>query len=318
MKATAKVLAATVLLALTAASTGFGQVGVSGINGINVPPESEVLLSVPFNKTMEASLAVNGTPSGTTLPVATNALDGEDFSGGMYYVRFTSGNANGLWCDVSSNTADDITIDDATVAGMVQDTDTFRVYKHHTIGTLFPALHRGWSYVADTQILLFPYGDTGQFKTADRILTYKTFPVPGWSGTGAATVVPPESLFILRNNSTTQTLHYAHGGTVPDHAVSFLLPAHADKDFLIGTGYPVVVTVSQTGFGGVADRQVLLFNNQASGQFKTADAILTYKTFPVPGWSGTGGSTPIGKSEGFIFRQSSGDAGGVVTVTKPY
>lgn len=317
MKATAKVLAAAVLLTVTVASTGVAQVGVSGVNGITVPPETDVLLSVPVSRPVEEALSVDGAPSGTTLPVAAGALAGSSYDD-AYYVRFTSGAAEGLWSTVVSNSDDDVTITDAAVAALVADGDAFRIHAHQTVGSLFPKLHYDWSYTSGTQILLFDNQAAGQFKVASDILQYRTVPVPGWTSGGAATVIPPESMFILRNNSSTKTLHYAHAGLVPDYTVSYLLPAGVDKDILIGSGYPTGTTVTKTGFGGVAGRQLLMFDNQATGRFKVADDILQYRTVPVPGWTSGGGSTPVPASEGFIFRQSSSDPGGVIRTVRPY
>jgi uncharacterized protein (TIGR02597 family) len=317
MKATAKGLAAAVLLTLTAASIGFGQVGVSGFNGISVPPETDVLLSVPVSRPIKEALTVNGAPAGTTLPVTAGALAGSSYDG-TYYVRFTSGAAEGLWSTVVSNTDDDVTIADAAVAALVADQDTFRIHEHHTVGSLFPQLHYDWSYTAGTQILLFDNTATGQFKVADDILEYRLVPVARWTSGGAATIIPPETMFILRNNSSTKTLHYGNAGLVPDYTVSYLLPAGVDKDILIGAGYPVATTVDGTGFGGVAGRQILMFDNQATGRFKVADDILEYRTVPVARWTSGGGSTPIPASEAFIFRQKSDDPGGVIQTTRPY
>jgi uncharacterized protein (TIGR02597 family) len=288
-----------------------------GYNVVNVPANSDVLVSVPFNGVVEQTLTVNAAPAGgNVIPLAPGSITAPNQYANTYYVRFMTGSAAGLWSTITANATDSVTITDAGIYALVGNGDEFRIYKHHTVDSVFPSALLNLSYKVGTQVLIYDNGTTGQFK-APTITTYSTFPPPGgWSAGGGSKILKPDTMFGIRNPSASPLVYLALGG-VPDHPVSFLIPAGVNNDIMVGTGYPVSITVDDVNYGGVVGRQIGIYDNTASGTFK-APSLLTYATFPPPGgWSGTGGGTPITFSSGFLLRQNGG-AGGVVTVSKPY
>ncbi len=329
MKHKLSTVAAGLLVALIGATIVSAQpAGVVGYNALEVPPQTDAILSVPFPRSLEQDLTINADPMGsTTLPLAAGTLAGESYDG-MYYVRFTGGGAQGLWSTVVGNTDNDITITDSDVAALVGNGDTFRIYKHWTVGGLFPAGRIDFAFVDGTQVLLYDNDVAGKFKLPDETLTYRTVPPPaGWKSTkiggGDNSIIEPESMFVLRNGSNSETLVHTSSGAVPDYTVCYLVDGNVDKDYMLGSGYPVDMTVVDLGFGGVAGRQILLFDHDGSGRFKLPDETLTYRTVPPPaGWKSTktggGDDSPVPNSSGWIFRQSAADAGGLITSVRPY
>ncbi|MGB0766459.1 MAG: hypothetical protein ACPGYV_01975, partial [Phycisphaeraceae bacterium] len=125
----------------------------------------------------------------------------------------------------------------------------------------------------------------------------------------------PETAFVIRNGSSAE-LQYVEPGEAPDHPVAYLVPSGVSRDSHLGSGYPATVTVEETGLGaGITSRQLFTQGtalNSAPGQ---GGAIVSYLGFlgiwDVP-------TTPLDPFGGFVFRQEAADAGGKVTVTKPY
>ena len=276
---------------------------VNGINVVAVPAQSDVLVTVPFNQDSEGDFTVSGV-TGTGVTVAGAPFTAGEFAG-THLVRLTSGAAAGLWTTITANTTGELTLDDADVLALIAATDAFTVYPHQTVGSIMQDRLRNISFVSGTQILLFDNDAASQNKGSSATLTFITFPITTWSGAqGVDTILAPESLFVLRNSSN-QALNFVTTGNVPTHPVSHLIPAGATKDILIGSGYPVDTTVGKTNFEGVAQRQILKFDNTAAGQNKGSSSTLTFITFPINGWTGgAGDQEALSPSEGFIFRQN--------------
>ncbi len=289
---------------------------VQGINVVPVPAQSDVLVSVPFNQDSEGDFTVASVTAGGV--TVTGALVAGDYNNGLFYARFTTGAAAGLWTTISANTASELTLVNADVKALVAPGDELTIYPHQTIGTVMQDRLRNISFTAGTQVLLYDNAAAAQNKSTTTTVTFITFPVTTWSGgNGVNTILPPESMFVVRNPGGT-TLNFVTYGDVPTHPVSHLIPASATKDILIGTGYPVPTTVGKTNFEGVANRQILTFDNTDGNSNKSSTGTVTYITFPVQVWSGlSGDQTALPPAEGFIFRQNGG-AGGVITATSPY
>jgi uncharacterized protein (TIGR02597 family) len=287
---------------------------VVGFNRIVVPASSDVLLTVPFNRRREGAFTV-ATVTGTGVSVADTLTPG--IFAGRYYVRFTSGAGEGLWSTISGNGTNTFDLSNEDVLPFVQPGDSFNVYRHHTLGSLFPSSLFGVSFTNGTQIFLYE-NDIDAMMTnpaSTKIAAYAGSGAGQWTGAGVdnGTVLLPETRFVLRNNAAQQFVVYTHGG-VPDYQVKLLIaPA---GDLVVGTGYPVPVVLNGSGLEG-SQRQVLLYDNGASGQNKSPSKTATYNGSQ---WTGTGvtGNEPLNASESFTLRLPAGEAGDVVTVTKPY
>jgi len=317
MKVRTIAIIAAAFLALIVQSTN--AVASVGYNHIVIPASSDARLSVPFNQNIEGTYTVdNVTISGVTV---TDVLVGNAFAD-SYYVRFIDGNGEGLWSTISSNGTGNFDIADLNVLNYVSIGDTFRVYKHHTLSSVFPKGMYGKSFTNGTKVLIYENNIDvmSQNKAAVKSATYTTAAGGKWVGAGINnnTILEPDTQFIFRNN-TAQSFELITLGDVPDYSVSRLIAA--DGDLIIGTGYPVAVVLKDSGLGGNNLRKVLFYDNTASGQNKAAVKTATYTTAGGGKWVGSGitGNELINPSESITFRLPSSEVyGSKVTIKKPY
>jgi uncharacterized protein (TIGR02597 family) len=309
----ASAIVAALLLVLAAQSVGLAQENVEGYVKVTVPANSDVLVTAPMTQTPVGMFtATNSGSTNVTVSAGSSPMTGQYQT--TYYARFITGNAAGLWSTITTDGVDSFTLADSAVASYVRSGDTFRVYPHNTVGTVFSAARKEMSYTggstAGTQILLYNNAAAGQNKSPGTTVSYVDA-VNNWGAPN--TILPPDTAFIIRNRAA-RDLTYVQSGTVPDYPVSYILPASTAKDIIVGDGYPVTSSVGKTGFGGV-NRQILLFNNGLVGQNKSPSKTVTYVGSPIFNW---GSNDDIVGTAGFIFRQVSTDPGGKVTATKPY
>ncbi len=139
------------LLAASAAVLAAGQVArgqevysqIVGAISINLPAESDVIVSFPFKQ----SAAYRGTVESVSdnggdlvVNVATDSLTASAFDAGSnvtHYLVFESGAQQGVHLDIQSNTASQINLDGGSTDGL-QNGDEVAVYPHWTLGSAFP------------------------------------------------------------------------------------------------------------------------------------------------------------------------------------
>lgn len=314
MKFNASAIAAVLLLALIAVPTQAQD--VYGYVYLPVPAQSDVLVSVPLNNAPQGDFAISaGGISGSVITVDEPIADTLD--AGKYYVRFVDGGAAGLWTTITANSSSSFTLENTTAAALASAGDTVRLFKHHTVGSVFSANLLGISFVNQTQLLFFADSIAkNKAPGSGGTVTYTTLFNAGW-GTNANRVIKPEEAFVVRNNSAL-SLVFVKTGLAPNHKVAFIAPGSANTDTVRGTGYPITTTVQSTSFGGVNQRQILLVNNIAAGKNKApgSGGSYTYTTLFNAGW-GANANAPLVGNGGYIFRQNGG-AGGKVTAIKPY
>ena len=315
MKMKASAITAAMLFALTAQTVSAAD--AVGYNTITVPANSDVLVSVPFNQDVVGTFTVDTvTANGVTV---TNTLTANAYTNG--YVRFTSGGGEGLWSTISANGTGGFTLADTNVLTYVGNGASFRVYKHHTLGSVFPKGMYGISYTNGTKVLVYENNRAamGQNKAAAKLATYSTGGGGRWTGTGISsnTVLAPETQFVVRNGAASG-LTLITQGHVPDYTVNMLIAANGD--LVIGSGYPVPVVLKDSGLGGTTGRKVLFFSNSTIGQNKAAGKLATYSTSGGGRWTGTlvTGNELINPSEAITFRLPSGETGAKITLNKPY
>jgi uncharacterized protein (TIGR02597 family) len=295
MKATAMVAVA--LAALAGPSIGAGPAAV-GYNKLAVPAKSDVLVSVPFAKGNLGTFTVSGDP---------NAADGIAVSGapftagelnGMYFVQVLNGDAKGRWATIASNTTTNLVLADNHFIADLADGDEIRVLKHQTLGGLFPASLKGFSFLASpspatrvTEILIPDAGGTGVNKAPAATYYYSNGAWRKFPGLPTQsfdqTVLAPDSYVIIRNNSD-EELTFLAGGTVLSEAVSQVVPVKTlANDVVITTGRPVPVKLKDLQLGGTAafesspspaaiKDQLLVFDNAATGTNKAPVATYYY------------------------------------------
>ncbi|MEX2672276.1 MAG: TIGR02597 family protein, partial [Phycisphaeraceae bacterium] len=187
-------------------------------------------------------------PGQATTVAASQSLDSGAYDGGSYYIRFIDGDAEGLWSTIVSNDGTSVTVEDAAVVALAESDDTFRIYAHHTIGSVLPATLEGTSFNSQCQLLIYD-NDLSSIST-NRSAAKVAFRANGsWIGAGvsADTLITPETQCILRNNSSEQ-LELILYGSVPDYAASTLVAPNGDVN--IGTGYPVAMSLKNAGLDG--------------------------------------------------------------------
>jgi uncharacterized protein (TIGR02597 family) len=332
-------IAATVLLALAATvACAAGPANVVGYNRIVVPANSDVLVSAPFTGEPNGPHTVTSV-AGNTLTVAAGSFAGGEYDAGTefgrYYVRFTSGAAEGRWSTIASNASNTVTLETA-VAGVAAD-DAFVIYPHNTLGSVFSSKTLGLSYVAsdslfkrNTDVLIPHTASTGINKASSATYYYKDgawrrFGKP-LTATYDDAVLEPGQYFILRNR-TDAALTYLVTGVAPTVALTRTLPVQSQQnDVASTTGRPVPLTLSGLQLGGsdafettvtLGNRQdeLLVFDNAATGFNKSPSATYYYYN---GAWRKDGESATvsydnetIGVGAGLIIRKAAGTVGTV-------
>jgi uncharacterized protein (TIGR02597 family) len=317
-------LTAIAMMALLALTAGMAQAqhNVVGYNYIVVPTNADLKMSMPFTRQVEATLTV-GSRTDATLNVA-NSLSGTST---QYYLRFMSGSAKGLWTNIASYTGTTITLNgtggSVLMKSLISGSDTFRVYKHQTLSTLFPPGQLNVSYLPGTGVNIYDnnvaLASMRQNLAAAKQASYNSG-AGRWSGSGINndTPLPPETQFIVRNNSATQALKVLTMGYAPDYTARIMIAPGGD--LLIGSGYPVPVVLKNAGLGG-ASRTVIFYADNTSvvnrGGTQYSWNVGSGKWSPA-----AGNDTPIKPSQMINLRLGSSatdnPAGTIVTINKPY
>jgi uncharacterized protein (TIGR02597 family) len=304
MKMKASAITAAVLLALTAQTVSAAE--AVGYNTITVPANSDVLVSVPFNQNAEGNFTVSSVVSGGV--TVTNVLTANAYTNG-YYVRFTTGGGEGLWSTISANGTGGFTLADTNVLTYVSAGNAFRVYKHHTVGSVFPSGMYGVSYTNGVTVSVYNNTASGINKATATTVNYLSGP-KRWNNPNQ--ILNPDSMILIRNGSSV-ALTFVNSGDVPDYNVALLVPAGVAKDTLIGSGFPVDTTAE--AISGAAGRTVSVYNNAATGINKTTATTVNYLSGPKR-WNNP--AQAIMSSEGLLLRTAATEVGGKITIQKPY
>lgn len=240
---------------------------------LTVPAQTDVNFSVPFNKVSE-DFDSNGT--GDIFTVASKGTNGEvDVASltaaavdGTYYVRFMSGTAEGLWSTIDgSNPANGVDLVDDYVLANVSVGDTFRIYKHLTVGDLFPHDWLGNPYPNNTT--LFFYNNDISSMDTNKSSDYSVVFYGSWFGgppptynTNANTIMPPQSRVKFRNPGTSTVVTF-FGGYVADFNIATLVSK--DGDLYVGHGYPFSASLLTSTYGVADNASVGVYDNSATG-----------------------------------------------------
>jgi len=314
MKINASAITAAMLLALAAQAANAAE--AVGYNVVTVPANSDVLVSVPFNNNVEATFTVDAVAgAGITVNEALSA----DTYNSSYYIRVIDGAGEGLWSTITANGSGGLTIAD-DLSGYVANGDTFRVYEHQTLGSVFSKGLYGVAFTNGTQVYIYEnkIDAMTQNKSAAKTAAYTTSGGGRWVGAGVNnnTVLAPETQFIVRNNTASVFSVITHGDA-PDYSASMLIAASGD--LVVASGYPVPVVLKDSGLAG-NQRQVYFFDNAATGVNKSAVKTAAYTTSGGGRWVGAGvtGNELIGASEAVTLRLPSSEVASKITLVKPY
>jgi len=306
MKTRAIIIVATVLMAIPTIGRAGQQVGV---NSINIPAQTDVYVSVPFTQRSEGTFTVTGT-SGSDVNFA-EATQAGAFAN-RFYLRFTSGPADGKWATITANGTNSATVADASVLAGVVAGNTFKVYRHQTFDTVFPSNFKGISYTVSLslfartfEVLIPTTGGATINRPAGTVYfhfngTWRKS--PGSPAVDAKfDIIPPQQLLILRNNNNSALTYYSFGDIELNEQTAPIVVQSSDNDIAISTGQPVPVTLSQLMIGGTAawkdgvsvfnlGDEIQLRNNAAAGKNKPA-AIIYFRLNGA--WRQTPGSPTV-------------------------
>lgn len=276
-----------------------------GFNKVTCLANSDTIVGVPLRKEGSQTTKLSGAPTGTgdaiTLTV-TATLTAGAFT--KHYVKFTTGTKEGFWYDISSNTADSITIDlnGDSLTGVVSG-DSILIAEYWTLDNLFPpsaattawvetpagsgnwvpsghAIVKSPSALSRTSELLLPNYEGQGTNLAPGGTYYITGTTPIWrkvnsaSTTLGATLLFPDAYFIIRNNSSVahDTTFRTTGEVVTGKmAIPLSTRAEGKQDNYIAILRPIDVKLKDLGLSDTA------FRNSASALNRT-DELLAFAT----------------------------------------
>lgn len=150
------ILASAALAALAAsASAADASSQVFGAYNMTCAANSQKYLSIPLTRSPAFAGKVERAPSGAEITASGNAkftAGGFVYKAGSqpnrYYLKFTSGELEGAWFDISNNSAYSVEIDIGSAdTAKVAAGDSFEIIPHWTLATLFP---KGAGFVKST------------------------------------------------------------------------------------------------------------------------------------------------------------------------
>ena len=250
-----------------ALSTGISQGSVSsnpiGFNKVTLTGNANTMVSLPFTQkavfTGKAGTVVDAGGDGFSVgedAVVTPA--GTSISLGSYssthYVRFSSGNRDGYYYEIASNSATTLTVmangDDLSQLAV---DDTFSIIPHWTLDTVFPGgegvYETLFSFNPLTQVFIPDVNSSGENLALD------TFFYKGgvWcraddvNGNYDGEILYPNTMFVVRHRQAGDTTICA-SGVVPmgKHVLQFDVLASGKNDHWISLDRPVPTTLAQS------------------------------------------------------------------------
>lgn len=206
---------------------------IVGIDTVTCLADSDTVVSVPFinsadsisSKVSGAVSAAGSAPSNTasfSMGSAPTLVD--DQLKTSHYLRFTSGTLDGNIYQISSNSATTVTIDlNGDSASDIADTNSFKIYKFWTLGSLFPQATQktlvestgNLTFERQSLVLLPATNASGTKLAPNRSYFIKS---SGWVdthdlSTADDTILWPNSYLIIRHPSSvsSSTVYYSVG-----------------------------------------------------------------------------------------------------------
>jgi uncharacterized protein (TIGR02597 family) len=306
---------------------------VDGFSCVEVKPESDSIVSVPFVRAGAREFTATGV-AGSVITVGASTGFGTNELMDFYYVRLS----NGKWSTLTANTATTFTVADASILAGFEAGQSFKLFRHQTFESVFPDAFEGVSYLKSasgftrsTEVIVLSTG-IGINKAAQ--FTY--FYLNGeWRRIGSAanqdnTVIPPQSLLIIRNGRASgKTLKFYTFGDVDDTTlVQPLAVGAVANDVPTAHGSPTGRTLAELNLAntpafvssasGFAIRdQIIVFDNSATGQNKAAFATYFHlSSGSTNEWRRIGSganqnNTIIPPGTAFVIRKFAGTPGTV-------
>lgn len=284
-------------VAAVALLAGTARAEVVGYNSVTVPPSSDAVLSVPFNRSAEDTGTVTSAADSTHLTDTSATWVAGEWTNTPHYVRMTSGISNGKWSTIANNTTDTLTL----ATGLsVANPDTYRIEEHRTLGNAFPSWLEGTSFILSagtgagpstrrTQVMLYNEAIAQINRAPAETYFFGTNNATGfWRKTTASavnannTILKPQQSFVVRNINTNTTLNIYTLGEVTEGqlAATVLKSASVATDAPVSSDRPVPMSLAELDLSGtsafvgsasgsasptVRKDQILIPDNAASG-----------------------------------------------------
>jgi uncharacterized protein (TIGR02597 family) len=281
-----------------------------GVVNIDILSNSDTIVAVPLTSEKFSAGAVESIQGAgpVTVNVASNPNFEDDLSN-FYYLRFTSGERNGMYYTITGNTATSLTLDNAgddlspVVAG-----DTFEIVKYWTLNSLFPydqpetaanPLTRSlgnFAFQVRSRVLLPDTVGTGTNRAPQNGYFFTS---NGWvkdiSGNPPSNnvILPPDSYIIIRQPSTVTETSWSLKGNVTMGACSIPLATTTSghEDNYVSVQRPVDQTISDLGL------DTAFVESLGTFAFQRRDLLLLYSI------NGTGINRSASRT---FYRTSSG------------
>ncbi len=309
MKQTLKTLCLTAALSLAASFANAATTAYTdpvGALSVTLRGGSDTYVAVPFAKAADFQGTLSGAPTGAgltrTLSITGTPSFGVNSFQNLWYVQFTSGVLAGRYYTVASNTATQITIniDGDTTVSSAGSTDSFKVVKYWTLGSLFPEGQTAIKTTdsefnaAPTEVQIPSFSGNGINLSSGRILV-AVDPTPAlgdyyWSDLSDFSIaddfiLPPDGYFVVRHYSAPSTTFvssgsvsfssqttgvFARNGGQQDNFIGLARPKDVNLSALFTAGSPFVESSDE--FAGDGDL-LFLYDNSIVGFNKSVSKI---------------------------------------------
>lgn len=319
---------------------------------IDLAGSSDTRISVPYLKAIVAGGEAVGVEGNV---ITTREHVGVPFSV-PHFIVIHDGAQRGMWFDVMATDGDSVTVD---LRGylLTESSFTFRVYEHWTLSNLFSdaeSIHATERLGHKQTLVLFPDRETVGVDLAPGSAYYyyaggAPFGTAGWRKVGDPytaqdnTIIAPATPLIVRHNCEASTQLTIAGNVL---ATESLLPIDLEissegQDVSIALNVPVKISllesnlyqlgiVEGSGDGANVTDYLFLFDNEAAGQNKQAEAAYFYYTggqYGAAGWRDTRDMSVIVDNvkllepgQSYVLRKGSMPSSGTVgwRVLAPY
>lgn len=240
---------------------------IVGAIAIDLPAESDVIVSFPFKQSADFRGVIESTVDDGTvrIVVATDSLTigSFDSSGGIptHYVVIESGTQQGIHVDIASNTASQISLTGGSATGL-QVGDEIAVYPHWTLGSAFPngvANHEETEPGLRKIEIIIPKAVSSEGNMVPEGIFY--FFNGAWRAVGGglssnvdATVFSPWRAMVIRNNDSAAKKALVYGEVIDAPIVIPLSESDVfAADNFVGLNRPLDIAINDLGLtsGGV-------------------------------------------------------------------
>jgi uncharacterized protein (TIGR02597 family) len=332
----ATLIAASSLFAATAYMDPVGAVVVTCLGG-PVSGASDTRISIPF---MDSPVFVGTVASvaGSDITLTGAAftagefddVDGPPYAYAEYYVLVDDGSLEGGMLDITTNTADTVTVADST-SGLVAG-DTVSICEHWAVTDIGGDLANP---VFKDQTKLFLYDSTApginkapytSYTYWTDEATYGTWYDGSFNVVDAVTLYPGDSFVVRTVGTEAADVELVLSGNVPMNNIRmYVMNDGSDQDNFVGMMSPLGVPTLDTGLGITDQDKIYVPANTAPGINKAPSASYTYWTDYASYWTWYDGvfndmnAVPLEVGWGYIYRKV-GNATPIETVvgTVPY